>query len=50
MLKGVNQWCFPEGMPLHQLFLISREAGYDAVELNVNPLGGVGLTMETTPK
>jgi hexulose-6-phosphate isomerase len=48
MLKGVNQWCFPEGLPLQQLFSISREAGYDAVELNVNPLGGVGLTMETT--
>lgn len=48
MLKGVNQWCFPEGLPLEQLFLISRETGYDAVELNVNPLGGVGLTMETT--
>lgn len=48
MLKGVNQWCFPEGLPLQQLFSISREVGYDAVELNVNPLGGVGLTMETT--
>ena len=48
MLKGVNQWCFPEGLPLQQLFSISREAGYDAVELNVDPLGGVGLTMETT--
>ncbi|NQX71838.1 sugar phosphate isomerase/epimerase [Paenibacillus alba] len=48
MLKGVNQWCFPEGTPLQQVFAISREAGYDAVELNVNPLGGVGLTMETT--
>lgn len=50
MLKGVNQWCFPEGTPLDQLFDISREAGYDAVELNINPDGGVGLTMETTPQ
>ncbi|GFZ82415.1 hexulose-6-phosphate isomerase [Paenibacillus marchantiophytorum] len=48
MLKGVNQWCFPEGTPLEQIFKISREAGYNAVELNVNPLGDVGLTMETT--
>ncbi|GIP35180.1 sugar phosphate isomerase/epimerase [Paenibacillus sp. J2TS4] len=48
MLKGVNQWCFPEGYPLERVFEVSREAGYDAVELNVNPEGGVGLTMETT--
>ncbi|RAV12687.1 sugar phosphate isomerase/epimerase family protein [Paenibacillus contaminans] len=48
MLKGVNQWCFPTGTPLEQLFAVSRDAGYDAVELNVNPEGEVGLTMETT--
>lgn len=49
MLKGVNQWCFPEGTPLEQLFEIGLAAGYDAVELNVNPEGEVGLTMDTTP-
>ncbi|CAG7656873.1 sugar phosphate isomerase/epimerase family protein [Paenibacillus allorhizosphaerae] len=49
MLKSVNQWCFPEGTPLHKLFEISRDAGFDAVELNINPAGGVGLTMDTTP-
>jgi hexulose-6-phosphate isomerase len=48
MLKGINQWCFPEGTPLEQLLEISREAGFDAVELNVGPAGSVGLTMETT--
>jgi hexulose-6-phosphate isomerase len=48
MLKSVNQWCFPEGTPLEQIFEISRDAGFDAVELNLNPPGGVGLTMETT--
>lgn len=48
MLKGINQWCFPEGTPLKQVFELSRDAGYDAVELNVNPAGGVGLTLETT--
>ncbi|PYI55201.1 sugar phosphate isomerase/epimerase family protein [Paenibacillus flagellatus] len=48
MLKSVNQWCFPEGTPLPELFEISRDAGYDAVELNVNPPGSVGLTIETT--
>lgn len=48
MLKGVNQWCFPEGTPLDKLFAVSKDAGYDAVELNVNPEGGVGLTLETT--
>jgi len=50
MLKGVNQWCFPEGTPLATLFEVSREAGYDAVELNINSDGGIGLTMETTPQ
>jgi len=49
MLKSVNQWCFPEGTPLPKLFEVSREAGFDAVELNINPPGGVGLTMDTTP-
>ncbi|ALS28611.1 xylulose 5-phosphate 3-epimerase [Paenibacillus sp. 32O-W] len=49
MLKSVNQWCFPEGTSLDRLFDVSREAGYDAVELNVNPPGSAGLTMETTP-
>jgi len=48
MLKGVNQWCFPEGTPLEELFAISKDAGYDAVELNLNPVGGVGLTPETS--
>lgn len=50
MLKGVNQWCFPEGTPLRTVFEVSRDAGYDCVELNVNPDGGAGLTMETTAK
>lgn len=49
MLKSVNQWCFPVGTPLHNVFAMSRDAGFDAVELNVNPAGGVGLTMDTTP-
>lgn len=50
MLKSVNQWCFPEGTPLPKLFEISRDAGYDAVELNVYPIGhSAGFTLETTP-
>lgn len=48
MLKGVNQWCFPEGTPLKQLFEVSQQAGFDTVELNLNPDGGVGLTKDTT--
>lgn len=50
MLKSVNQWCFPPGTPLNELFEVSRKAGLDAVELNVYPPGSVGLTMETTPR
>jgi L-ribulose-5-phosphate 3-epimerase len=48
MLKGINQWCFPEGTLLEQIFDTCRKAGYDAVELNVYEPGGVGLTMDTT--
>ncbi|MDC3418032.1 sugar phosphate isomerase/epimerase family protein [Aquibacillus salsiterrae] len=48
MLKGVNQWCYPEGTPLEKVFEYSRDAGFDAVELNLNPNNGVGLTMTTS--
>jgi L-ribulose-5-phosphate 3-epimerase len=50
MLKGVNQWCFPEGTPLEHIFKTCREAGIDYVELNVGKAGQVGLTMESTAK
>ncbi|WP_010677009.1 sugar phosphate isomerase/epimerase family protein [Bacillus timonensis] len=50
MLKGINQWCYPEGTSLEDVFKFSKEAGFDAVELNVYEAGGVGLTMETTPQ
>ncbi|MCQ6563531.1 sugar phosphate isomerase/epimerase family protein [Paenibacillus mendelii] len=48
MIKGVNQWCFPEGTSLETVFSVSQAAGLKAVELNVNPDGGVGLTRLTT--
>jgi len=48
--KGINQWCFPEGTPLEQVFMHSREAGFNAVELNLYQPGAVGLTMDTTAK
>lgn len=48
MLKGINQWCYPEGTPLEKVFEFSRDAGFDAVELNLNSAGGVGLTVDTT--
>lgn len=49
MLKGIYQGCFPNDMPLEELFAISRKAGYDAVELVVHHADRVGLTLETTP-
>jgi len=50
MLKGVNQWCFPDGTDLKTVFEVSSKAGYDAVELNVYEAGApAGFTMETTP-
>ncbi|RDW21424.1 xylulose 5-phosphate 3-epimerase [Oceanobacillus arenosus] len=48
MLKGINQWCYPEGTSLEKVFEYSRDAGFHAVELNLNPDGDVGLTMNTT--
>lgn len=48
MLKGINQWCYSEGTPLEKVFEYSRNAGFDAVELNLNPVGDVGLTLETS--
>lgn len=50
MLKGINQWCYPTGTKLEKVFEYSRNAGFDVVELNLNPIGDVGLTMETTKK
>ncbi|KKI92484.1 xylulose 5-phosphate 3-epimerase [Bacillus sp. SA1-12] len=49
MLKGINQWCYPEGTSLEDVFTYSKEAGFDAVELNLYHAGGIGLTMDTTP-
>ena len=40
MLKGINQWCYPEGTPIEKVFEYSKNAGFDAVELNVNEAGG----------
>lgn len=48
MLKGINQWCFPEGTSLESVFEHSSKAGFDAVELNLYTPGNVGLTLETT--
>ncbi|MDC3417530.1 sugar phosphate isomerase/epimerase family protein [Aquibacillus salsiterrae] len=48
MLKGINQWCYPEGTPLEKVFEYSHNAHFDAVELNLNPDDGVGLTLSTT--
>ena len=49
MLKGINQWCYPEGTSLKDVFEFSKEAGFEAVELNLYNSGGIGLTMDTTP-
>lgn len=37
MLKGINQWCYPEGTSLEKVLEYSKEAGFETVELNVNP-------------
>ncbi|MCB5240006.1 sugar phosphate isomerase/epimerase family protein [Niallia circulans] len=47
MLKGINQWCYPDDTPLELVFKYSRDAGFDAVELNVS-MDGIGLAMNTS--
>ncbi|AYV68081.1 MULTISPECIES: sugar phosphate isomerase/epimerase family protein [Niallia] len=47
MLKGINQWCYPDDTPLEMVFKYSRDAGFDAIELNVS-IDGIGLTMNTS--
>jgi L-ribulose-5-phosphate 3-epimerase len=44
---AVNQWCFPDGTSIDEVFAVCRRAGLDGVELNLNPPGGVGLTLDT---
>lgn len=48
MLKGINQWCYPSQTPLEKVFEYSRDAGFDAVELNLSDVGNIGLTVATT--
>ena len=50
MLKGINQWCYPEDTSLEDVFRYSKEAGFDAVELNLYQPGGIGLTLDTSAK
>ncbi|MEH7096532.1 sugar phosphate isomerase/epimerase family protein [Neobacillus vireti] len=50
MLKGINQWCYPEDTSLENVFRYSKEAGFDAVELNLYKPGGIGLTLDTSAK
>lgn len=48
MIKSINQWCFKDDTPIEQVFAISSDAGFGAVELNLYQPGGIGLTMEST--
>jgi L-ribulose-5-phosphate 3-epimerase len=48
MLKGINQWCYPVGTSLEDVFTYSKDAGFDAVELNLYEDDGIGLTLSTT--
>lgn len=48
MLKSLNQWCFPAGMPLEEVMSVSSRAGFEAIELNLYAPDGVGFTLDTT--
>ncbi|MFQ6095794.1 MAG: sugar phosphate isomerase/epimerase family protein [Candidatus Bathyarchaeia archaeon] len=36
MKRGVNAWIFPEGFTIDRILEISKEIGYEGVELNIN--------------
>lgn len=48
MLKGIYQGCFPGNLSLEQIFELSHQAGYDAVELVAHQPGVGVLTTDTT--
>ncbi|MDB5085115.1 MAG: xylulose 5-phosphate 3-epimerase [Bacilli bacterium] len=48
MKKAVNQWCFPNGTSLEEVFKQSIQAGFDGVELNLYAPGEVGFTLDTS--
>ncbi|MCY0874951.1 MAG: sugar phosphate isomerase/epimerase [Firmicutes bacterium] len=50
MRKAVNQWCFPTGLPLRDVFAVAAAASFDGVELNLSVPGDMGLTLDTTEK
>lgn len=50
MLKGVNQWCFPEGTPVETVLEHSAKAGFDTVELNLQNPGEPGITLDSSAK
>ncbi|WP_067925004.1 sugar phosphate isomerase/epimerase family protein [Alicyclobacillus shizuokensis] len=49
MKIGLNQWCFGEGAPLNLVFEACARAGVDGVELNLQPSGVQGLTLDSSP-
>jgi hexulose-6-phosphate isomerase len=48
MKKGLNQWCLPKEMSIHQAIELCCRLGYDGLEVNVAAEGE--LTLDTTPE
>jgi hexulose-6-phosphate isomerase len=48
MKKGINQWCYPKGTKLDDVLKWTKEAGFDAIELNVADTEEIGLTLNTS--
>jgi hexulose-6-phosphate isomerase len=43
MKKGLNAWAFPPGVPVRDAMRYARKAGYQAIELNLDESGEIGL-------
>ncbi|MFW6107533.1 MAG: sugar phosphate isomerase/epimerase family protein [bacterium] len=43
MKKGINAWAFPPKVPVREAMKYAKKAGYDAIELNLDEKGEIGL-------
>ena len=42
MKKGINAWCFPNEMPIKDVFALAADEGFDGIELNLACEGETG--------
>lgn len=48
MKKGINAWCFPDGLEADSLFKKAKKLGFNGIELNVEEKEDAIFTLEST--